>query len=237
MDHNEAVRQKATERFLLDELDPDERDQFEEHLFDCQDCALDVRAGAMFVQQSKVLLAEKPAPSTARVPATVPAKLGWVAWFRPAFAMPVLAMLLAVIGYQNFVQVPHLMDASNRPQPGPWVSVNVDTRSGPRDTSPTVVKPNNGEGFVVVLNLPPKNSASVAAQEDYTSFNAELYNPAGKQVWSGTLATASAEDNRQISIPGRNRPSGIYTLVVRGVTASGESKEVTRQSIDVQTQK
>ena len=44
MDHQEAVRQKATERYLLDELDPELRDQFEEHLFDCQDCALDVRA-------------------------------------------------------------------------------------------------------------------------------------------------------------------------------------------------
>ena len=58
MDHAEAVRQKATERYLLDELDPDVRDQFEEHLFDCQDCALDVRAAAMFVEQSKVVLAE-----------------------------------------------------------------------------------------------------------------------------------------------------------------------------------
>jgi anti-sigma factor RsiW len=47
MDHQEAVRQNATEKYLLDELDPELRDQFEEHLFDCQDCALDVRAGAM----------------------------------------------------------------------------------------------------------------------------------------------------------------------------------------------
>ena len=35
MDHDEAVRQKATERYLLDELDAEIRDQFEEHLFDC----------------------------------------------------------------------------------------------------------------------------------------------------------------------------------------------------------
>jgi hypothetical protein len=35
MDHNQAVREKATERYLLNELDPGVRDQFEEHLFDC----------------------------------------------------------------------------------------------------------------------------------------------------------------------------------------------------------
>src|SRR5215467_5533997 len=65
MDHNEAVRQNATERYLLDELDPELRDQFEEHLFDCQDCALDLRAGAMFVEQSKIILAE---PDVSRAP-------------------------------------------------------------------------------------------------------------------------------------------------------------------------
>src|SRR5678809_1260477 len=101
MDHDEAVRQKATERYLLDELDPELRDQFEEHLFDCQDCALDLRAGAMFVEQTKVILSEIPAVSVARVPAAAAAKPGWLAWLRPAFAVPVLALLLVVIAYQN----------------------------------------------------------------------------------------------------------------------------------------
>lgn len=126
MDHHEAVRQKATERYLLDDLDAEERDQFEEHLFDCQDCALDVRAGAMFVDQTKVVLAE--AHVVSRVPDAVPSKPAWLAWFRPAFAIPVLALLLAVIGYQNFVMYPPLMQAANEPQVGPWASVNVSTR-------------------------------------------------------------------------------------------------------------
>src|ERR1700758_2565140 len=82
MDHEEAVRQNATERYLLDELDPELRDQFEEHLFDCQDCALDLRAGAMFVEQTKVILAE-PAVSVASVPVRETAKPGWFAWLRP----------------------------------------------------------------------------------------------------------------------------------------------------------
>ena len=33
MDHDEAVRHKATEKYLLGELDPELKDQFEEHLF------------------------------------------------------------------------------------------------------------------------------------------------------------------------------------------------------------
>src|SRR6516164_11306381 len=98
MNHEEALQQNATERYLLNELDPELRDQFEEHLFGCQECALDVRAAAMFVEQTKVILAE-PAVAPA-VKESAPAKTtsGWLAWLHPAFAVPVLALLLAVIG-------------------------------------------------------------------------------------------------------------------------------------------
>lgn len=225
MDHEEAVRQNATERYLLDELDPVLRDQFEEHLFDCQDCALDVRAAAMFVEQSKVVLSESPVTSSVRVPAPAPARSGWFAWLRPAFAVPVLALLLAVIGYQNFVTYPHLMQAANQPQVGPWASVNVSTRG----TAAAAVKPHPGEGFGVLVNLPP--------EDGFVSYTADLYNPAGTKEWSGPISTAAAEERRQIYVPGRNQQQGTYTLVVRGITAAGESKEISRHPIDVEIQK
>jgi Putative zinc-finger len=223
MDHHEAVRQKATERYLLDDLDAEERDQFEEHLFDCQDCALDVRAGAMFVDQTKVVLAE--AQVVSRVPDAVPSKSAWLAWFRPAFAIPVLALLLAVMGYQNFVMYPHLMQAANEPQVGPWASVNVSTRGSAK----TEIKVHPGEGFGLLVNLPPDNG--------FASYSADLYNPAGKLEWSGPISAASAGENRQIYVLGRDRRPGTYALVVRGITPSGESQEISRHPIAVQIQK
>ena len=42
MDHSEAVRLMATERYLLGEMSPDVREAFEGHLFECEECALDV---------------------------------------------------------------------------------------------------------------------------------------------------------------------------------------------------
>ena len=53
MEHIEAVQQMAAERYLLDELPPELRDAFEEHLFDCPECAFDLRAGAAFVDEAK----------------------------------------------------------------------------------------------------------------------------------------------------------------------------------------
>jgi anti-sigma factor RsiW len=55
MGHDEAVRILATEKYLLGELSPELRDQFEEHLFDCQRCAFDLRATATFLDHAKVV--------------------------------------------------------------------------------------------------------------------------------------------------------------------------------------
>ena len=224
MDHNDAVREKATERYLLDELDPELRDEFEDHLFDCQDCALDVRAAAMFVEQSKVILAEPAIRPAVNEAARVPAKTGWFAWLRPAFAVPALALLLAVIGYQNLVTYPKLSQAMSQPLIGSWVSVNVGTRG----TETKQVKPQTGQGFGVILDIPP--------QDGLASYAVDLYNPAGKLEWSGRIPIAPADENRQIYIPGRNRQSGTYTLVVSGITPAGESKEISRHPIDLQIQ-
>ena len=231
MDHDAVVRQKITERYLLNELDPAARDEFEEHFFDCQECARDVRAGALFVAQSKIVLAEKSEPVVSTVPAAapLPVKPGWLpglrASLRPAVVVPVLALLLAVIGYQNLVTYPHLEQALNNPQVLPWAPVNVGTygSGGP------VVTARSGEGFLLFVRIPPDGS--------YSHYTAELYNPAGKLQWSLTIPATSGQDQWPLQIPGANREAGNYILVVRGVTAAGDSKEVGRASFELQIQK
>ena len=83
MDHSEAVGLKATERYLLHELSPEQLEQFEEHLFDCQDCAIDLRAAAMFLEQTKNILCQ-PQKKAVAVKAEVSAGRSWFAWLRPA---------------------------------------------------------------------------------------------------------------------------------------------------------
>ena len=218
MNHDEALQQRATEKYLLDELDPALRDQFEEHLFDCQECALDVRAAAMFVEQTKGVLAESPA-NEVRVPAAVPQR-GWLYWLRPAFAAPVLAMLLVVIGYQN-----RLLREAHEPQVATWASVNIATRG----TEATVVKPRQGEGFNLLVNLPPDQS--------YATYTLELYNPTGKLQWAGRIPAASSDDARSIYISGTGLEQGNYTLDTNGVTATGQSSKISSKLIEVQIQK
>ncbi len=226
MDHDVVVRQKVTEKYLLGELDPEARLEFEEHFFDCPDCALDVRAGALFVEQSKHVLAEKSVPVSAGLPGTVPApaKPGWLAWLRPAFAAPVLALLLAIVGYQGLVTYPRLHQALNRPQVLPFASVNI----GSWGSGGPVISTRPGEGFLLFVRIPP---------DGYSGHTAELYNPAGKLEWSLAIPAASGQDQWPVQVPGAHRESGSYILVVRGDTAAGQSKEVGRASFELQIQK
>ncbi len=221
MDHNQAVREKATERYLLNELDPGVRDQFEEHLFDCQDCALDLRSAATLVEQSKVVLAEKPEAVAARVPAAVPAPSGWFAWLRPAFAAPVLALLLIVVGYQGVTNA-RLQHAAGSPQLLASAVVNVGTRSA----SVTQVQARPGEAFQLSINVPP---------DRYSSYKLDLYSVQGGLEWSRTIA-ASGGDMPSLYVPAYvpgsdHVPGG---LAVHGITAGGESVDLGRYRIEFQ---
>jgi len=225
MDHAEALQQKATERYLLDELDPEVKDQFEEHLFDCQECALDVRAAAMFVEQSKIVLGEPPV-ATVRVPVPAPAKPGWlVSLFRPALAMPVLAVLVAVVGYQNLVSYPRMTAALSQPQVGPYASLNISTR-GPVKTPVTVTA---GEGFNLLVTIPPDMA--------YSAYILQLHNPAGGLKWSRKIPASSPDDTRSIFIPGAGLEQGTYVLTVNGVTAAGQSSSLGNYPVELQIQK
>lgn len=225
MNHDAVVRQKLTERYLLNELDPEQRDEFEEHLFDCRDCALDVRAAARFVEQSKVVLAESPATTPVPSPAATPPHPGWFAWLRPAVAVPALALLLAVVGYQNLVTYPQLQSALNQPRVLPWASVNLGTRGG----SPTPVTVSPAEGFNLFVNIPPDSR--------YQSYRFDLYNPAGKLEWSRTIPAESADDTRSIYVPGASREPGLYKLAVHGITPAGEISELSGSPVTLQIQK
>lgn len=227
MDHEVVVRLKMTERYLLGELDPDARDEFEEHFFDCPECALDVRAGDLFVEQSKVVLAEKSEPGSAGmpIPPPVPAKPGWFAWLRPGFVAPVMVLLLAVIGYQNLVTYPQLRHALNGPRVLPFASINVGTWG----SGGLVISTRPGEGFLLFVRIPPDSS--------YSQYIADLHNPAGKLEWSLTIPASSTRDQWPLQVPGAKREGGSYILIVRGVTVAGESKEVGRASFELQIQK
>jgi len=226
MDHELVVRDKMTERYLLDELDAGERDQFEEHYFSCPDCALDVRAGAEMLAQSKVLLSETPEAAFTHVVAPRPKpEPAWLNWLSPAFAVPVMATLLLVIGYQNLVTYPKLQSQLHTAQVLPWTSVNIRALG---EEEPTITA-SQGQGLLLFVRIPPDSG--------YTRYTADLYNPEGKVDSSLAIPASTQQDQWPVQIPAANRAAGRYTLQVHGVTPTGTIKEVGKASFELQLQK
>jgi hypothetical protein len=224
MDHNEAIQQMMVEKYLLDELSPESREQFEAHFFGCRECAEDLQAGAVLVEGIKSELAKAPAEKSARVPERFGARTGWLAWLRPAFVVPALAVLAAVIVYQNLVTYPELKMAANAPQVLPWASVSVSSRGA----NAPVITARPGEGFLLFVNVPPNTR--------YSSYVAELEDPAGKVDWSLAIP-ASSDDSYPVHVPSAPRGEGTYTLIVQGVTGTGEKTEIGRTAFELRVQK
>lgn len=225
MEHTEAVRQMAAEKYLLNELTPEVREQFEEHFFGCQECALEVRAGAAFLAQSKVLLSHESALQVRQVKTVAKeAKSGWFAWLKPAFAVPVMALLLIAAGYQSLVENPRLQKmaaAATNPQIlGSVTLVAGNTRGA---TLPAV-KTKQDEAFLVSLDIPPAGQ--------FTSYTAQLNDPTGTSEWTLTIPANSAKDTVSLRVPGV-KSAGTYTLVVRGVNGDAQT-EIGRSSFEVQ---
>jgi hypothetical protein len=60
MDHDEAVRIYAAEKYILGDLSPVLREEYEEHFFACLACALEVKAAAAFVDNTCDVLRQRP---------------------------------------------------------------------------------------------------------------------------------------------------------------------------------
>jgi hypothetical protein len=227
MNHDEAIRLMASERYLLEELAEEQRQQFEEHMFACQDCALDVRAGTAFIDHGKVLVAEEEAvPAQAKWVARKPA--WWAAWLRPAIAVPVMAILLFAVAYQGLIEVPKLnreVAMSNAPQLLPATSlINSNTRGG---GTPTVTV-KSGQPFLLFVD--------VAADPKFTSYVAELHDASGAVDWTLPISSEAAKDMLSLRLPANHLQPGAYTLVVRGVTANEPGSEVGRYPFQLNLQ-
>jgi Putative zinc-finger len=229
MDHNAALEQMVIERYLLDELPAELREQFEEHLFDCPECTLDLRAGAFFVEEAKVQLPELSRSSFVPQPggAIKPARRDrdWLAWLRPAFAVPTFAALVAVIAYQNLATIPSLRSASAQPRLVPWVSFHTGTRGDAHLDVPA----DRAEGAGVLIEIPQTSG--------YASYQFELDDPQGKHFWTHMAAASfpSATGGGMFSlvIPGTGLQQGSYTLVTSGITPQGGRAEIDRRILDI----
>ncbi|HSS96243.1 MAG TPA: zf-HC2 domain-containing protein [Terriglobales bacterium] len=226
MDHPEAIRLMAVEKYLLNELSPELRRSFEEHLFECKECEFDVQAGYALIDGSKEALAST---AVELEKAKVPGKQSsWFAWFRPAFAAPVMALLVFVVGYQNFVTVPALKN-------------EVAAAQSPHILNTAYLTAGVSRGSAVQVttkrNYPVSLTFDIPAESRFASYMCELQSSAGVLEGSLPVSAEAARNSVSISFYPKRGNSGTYQLVVFGVSQdSNQRVEIERQPLELQVQ-
>jgi hypothetical protein len=232
MEHSQAVEQMAAERYLLNELTPEAREAFEEHFFDCPDCALDLRAAAAFMDEAKVqlpaIIASAPVRPSAGAVKPRANRDQWFSWLRPAFAVPAFAALLVLIGYQNLVTMPALRSEADQPRLLAWTPLHGATRGGAR----TTITADRQHGVDLPIDLTP-----LPGSPAYGSYAFDLVDAQGKTVWTGSIASpATGESGAQrisLAIPAAMLRKASYTVAVSGVGSNGERTPVDKYTFDL----
>jgi hypothetical protein len=205
MDHSGAV-QIGAERYLLGQLDPQVRDEYEDHYFNCCACAEDVRLTAAFLDNAKPLLQwpdakrESVASSRSRI-------FGWL-WPMPAGAAAVAMMLLGVVGYQNAVLLPHYREqllALQSPLHTPSYFLTVARGDS------TEILASKGDRLVSLV-------LSRSSEQTSPYCRIDVKNAAGTVVQSAVVEREPGGEV-QITIPVAALKPGTYSLDVAGLSS------------------
>jgi hypothetical protein len=211
MNHTEAIREQAVERYLLGELPDEARARFEEHLFDCALCAADLKDGTLFVD------ALRSDPQLTAVPHReihVVGKRHPVSWVRP-WLVPALAACLLVIAYQNILVLPglrHSVAVTQAPAVMNNVTLaNIDARGA---DLPKLTAPAHGS-FLISVDVPSK--------AEYASYLCALYNASGERLWQMPITAQQAENTVSLRVPTDKAANGANELRVLGIRSTGGS--------------
>ncbi len=217
MTHEDAVKSQVVERYLLEELAPEEREQFEEHYFDCPECAAEVRAGAIFACNARAVFAAQTGTAAASRPAAPARVRGWLGWRRPVFAFA-FSLLLVV----NIALVLRVTTQKEAPQPYPAFFLRGTVRGDEQ-----VLRASPSARFIgLSLDVPPDRS--------FPGYRCTLEDAAGRPKLSVDVPAAS-EPGAPLNLlfPAPGLPPGSYTLTLDGVR-DGSSSRLGRYSFVLQ---
>jgi hypothetical protein len=230
MNHQDALQEMAVERYLLGELSGASLDSFEEHLFECSECAMDVKTGATFIDAAR---AELIAPRRVTAP-YIESPRRWTSWLTSPWVLaPALAACLLVLAFQTLVVQPRMKLEVARAQAPAVLTPLVLANAGARgDSIPEITAPEHG--FVVV-------SIDVPATGSFSSYLCSLHAPDGSLLWQTTISHEQARDSLLISMPTDRSREGLNTFLIQGlpdgVSSSGTLEDLASYRFRVKIQK
>ena len=214
MNHHEAIQLQAAVKYVLGELSQIQREEYEEHYFECAECAIDLKALATFTDSTREVWRQEKTANTL-VSDSVPGLGGWLRWFQPITAIPAFAALLLIIAYQNTVTIPQARNTSSRTVAEIYGQSFLlhpsDTRRGNEgivNEAPFEVRPN--EGFLLQLDFMPSSS--------FPAYLCQLQDASGRVLQQLTVHADKARKELHLPVPAGliSRP-GQYSVAFLGI--------------------
>jgi hypothetical protein len=221
MNHETAIKIQAAERYVLDEFSPEERTEFEEHYFECTECADDVRAASILAANAKVVIAEGEANAQAALRS--PGRAGWrLSWGLVASAALNL-VLLAGIGLQGLRLGPRKAPATSMDAQF-YQSFGVPAAS--RAETKTLQVPAGSRFFGARFDLMPG--------QQFESYEYQILDAAGTLRSGQTLKAPAANGTElQLAVPVASLAPGDYVFVLLG-RQQDKPVEISRARLSIQ---
>ncbi|HEX6098302.1 MAG TPA: zf-HC2 domain-containing protein [Thermoanaerobaculia bacterium] len=209
MDHSEATAAYATDRYLLGELTAAEADAFEEHFFDCADCADELRVGLRFMNGGHGMAREAAAPEEPKVVRLDQHRPRRTAWLPAAVAA---ALVLAVT-------TPLLL----RLRPATGVSVGPSVEQTRQHSF--LLEASRGAGDVPVLDGKVRNDLVLDVPVDpaYSRYEARIQRPGGPSL---TVPVTPDPNGEPTSLSVSGLSAGAHELVIVGFDQGGRQTDL-----------
>jgi hypothetical protein len=210
MEHKEAIRIQAVDRYLLGELTAVEREEFEEHFFSCGECSEDLHIGAILVDNSRAVLREE-FPDPLPASPAVPPRPGWRFWWSPVPLAAAIA-LLGVVGYQNLKVIPEYRRQLSE-EAGATVPVYLAVRPAVRGDVPVVALPKGARFFEI---------GAEEVEPATGGYRCEVQDDRGNTVFKFHAPPILAGEKLNVLLDARRMAPGQYVLVVGNSSDNAE---------------
>ena len=222
MEHEQAMKTNAAERYLLGELAETEADSFEDHFFDCRACAEDIRQGALMLKAGRQVAIEDRQRDDkqrdyepSRVATIVPIESHPRArtWF------PAAAAAMLIIG----IALPLLVQQWPPAKPRQIEFVPLYLGGAARGVADENVVPAGHKNLLLQVD--------VASTTPFPSYVLTVRDERGKSIASKTVPAAQTEEPVPLLLS--ELPARSYVVVIEGVREDGKRSGVTTLSFRV----
>ena len=216
MNHDDAVKNLMAERYLLGELNTAERDAYEDHLFSCDACFEQVKAGTEFVGHLRQIGTEAPQP---------PLLPGFMSRLMTSVRQPVTITAFGFMFFASGIAIHQNSVIAHLKEPRPEIrSVLTGVAHGSSETH--------------LIQVPKNSSLSLnveyAPKGEFISYRVQILSSSGKALHTVALPEPQVGTTATIALPADALKPAQYSMVVFGRRSDGTQEEAGRGAFELQ---